>query len=170
MAITSLQGKLCNTNGELPAAGTPAPDFCALNIKLEKVCLEDFADKSKLIYTVPSLDTHVCAKSAKDLDELAAKLEHTSCIVVSADLPFAQQRFLKQNKLKNITTLSLMQSKKFAEDYGVLLIDGPLKALTARAIFVLDSGNNIIYEELTSDIASEPNFGAAMQYLNEKAN
>ena len=58
-----------------------------------------------------------------------------------------------------------MQSKQCAEDFGVLLIDGPLKTLTARAVFILDSSNNIIYEQLTDDIASEPDFQAAISQL-----
>jgi len=166
MAKTNLSGQECNTNGNLPGVDNPAPAFCAVNFKLEEICLEQLGKGNKLIYSVPSLDTHVCAKTTKTLNEMAAKLENTSCYVISADLPFAQQRFSKQNKLKNITTLSLMQSKQFAEDYGVLLIDGPLKALTARAVFVLNPSNTIIYEELTDDIAGEPDFNAAIQSLN----
>lgn len=166
MATTSLQGKVCNTNAELPGVATTAPDFCAVNFKLEEVCLNQLGNNFKLIYTVPSLDTHVCAKTTQTLNEIAANLENTQCLVISADLPFAQQRFCKQNKLKNITTLSLMQSKQFAENYGVLLIDGPLKALTARAVFVLDPSNTIIYEELTDDIAGEPDFNAAIKVIN----
>lgn len=163
MATTSLQGTACHTNADLPAIGSTAPCFCAVNARLEEVCLEQLGAQNKLIYFVPSLDTHVCAQTAKALDAMAADLTDTNCYVISADLPFAQQRFCKQNKLKNITPLSLMQSRQCAEDYGVLLIDGPLKALTARAVFVLDAANTIIYEELTDDIAKEPDFAAAIQ-------
>lgn len=165
MATTTLQGVVCHTNADLPIIGQHAPDFCALNAKLEEICLDQFADKRKLIYCVPSLDTFVCAKTSKTLNEMATQLDNTVCIVISADLPFAQQRFCKENKLKNITTLSLMQSKQFAENYGVLLVDGPLKALTARAVFILDTDNTLIYQELTADIASEPDFAAAIQHL-----
>lgn len=167
MATTILQGVVCHTNSELPPIGQLAPDFCALNFKLEETCLSQFDGKQKLIYSVPSLDTFVCAKTSKALNELASNLNNTACIIISADLPFAQQRFCKENKLKNITALSLMQSKQFAEDYGVLLIDGPLKALTARALFVLDATNTLIHEELTADIAAEPDFEAATKHLRQ---
>ena len=165
MAITSLQGTPCHTNGDLPGVENPAPSFCVVNTKLEEVCLDQLGNKNKLIYFVPSLDTQLCAVTSKALNEIATDLANTDCFVISADLPFAQQRFFKQNKLKNITPFSLMHSKQCAEDFGVLLIDGPLKTLTARAVFVLDPSNKIIYEQLTDDIAKEPDFQAAISQL-----
>lgn len=167
MATTSLQGTTCNTNKDLPTTGSTAPAFCALNGKLEEVCLDQFKGKNKLIYAVPSLDTMVCANTTKQLDEIATGLENTQCIVISADLPFAQQRFCEENKLQNVATLSLMRSNQFAEDYGVLLVDGPLASLTARAVFVLDTDNQIIHQELTRDIADAPDFNAATAALKK---
>ena len=76
-----------------------------------------------------------------------------------------QQRFCKQNKLKHISTLSLMRSKKFAKDYGVLLVDGPLAGLTARAVLVLDSTDHVIHTELVEDIANAPDFDKAIGSL-----
>ncbi len=169
MAITALRGKTCHTNGELPANGQTAPDFCAINTRLEQVCLAQLPKPFKLIYTVPSLDTQVCAETSKQLNTLAAELNDVHCLVISADLPFAQQRFLKENKLKNLTTLSLMQTKKMAQDYGVLLIDGPLQGLTARAVFVLDADNRVSYSQLCEDITREPDFSLAIEQIKAKA-
>ncbi len=169
MATTSLQGKACNTNQALPEVGQQASAFCALNTRLEEVCLSQFEGQAKLIYSVPSLDTMVCANTTIELNNIAADLPNTVCLVISADLPFAQQRFCKEHKLKKLVTLSLMQSKQFAENYGVLLVDGPLKALTARAVFVLDANNTIIHQQLTRDIADAPDFNAAIETLKSKA-
>ena len=55
-------------------------------------------------------------------------------------------------------TLSTMRGKQFAADYGVLINDGPLAGLTARAVLVLDENNKVIHAELVSEIADELNF------------
>lgn len=165
MANTQLQGNNCQTNGDLPVTGSPAPDFHLVSSKLEDCSLANFKDKAKLLYVVPSLDTMVCAKTTKQLNELAGEYTDASILVISADLPFAQQRFCKQNKLKNIQTLSMMRSRNFAKDYGVLLIDGPLAGITARAVFVLDANNKILMSELMQDITHEPDFTKALSFL-----
>lgn len=164
MAQTSLRGKTCNTNGELPAVGSNAPDFKLLNTKLSVKSLSDFSG-NKLIYAVPSIDTMVCENTVKALNDMAQKFANVSFIVISADLPFAQQRFCKQHKIKNIELLSMMQSKDFATDYGVLLIDGPLSGLAARALFVLDADNKILHQTLVDDISKEPDFNAALNII-----
>ena len=74
-------------------------------------------------------------------------------------------RFCKAEEIDNIITLSMMRSRNFAKDYGVLIIDGPLAGITARAIAVLDENNIIIYSELVSEIANEPNYDAAIELL-----
>ena len=165
MANTQLQGNDCHTNGDLPEIGSTAPDFQLVSNKLEDCSLANYKDNFKLLYVVPSLDTMVCAKTAKQLNELAEEYPNTSFLVISADLPFAQQRFCKQNKLKNIQTLSMMRSRNFAKDYGVLLIDSPLAGVTARAVFVLDANNNFLMSELMQDITHEPDFTKALSYL-----
>ena len=83
-----------------------AADFVLQDNKLADQTLATFADTVKLIYSVPSLDTMVCAETAKQLDELAQQNPQIQFIVVSTDLPFAQQRFCKQNKLKQNKELS----------------------------------------------------------------
>ncbi|MDH3326743.1 MAG: thiol peroxidase [Gammaproteobacteria bacterium] len=170
MATTSLQGNTCNTNASLPEIGSDAPRFTLLSTKLKEKSLADFGEHRKFIYTVPSLDTMVCENTAKKLNEMAAEHDDVDFLVVSADLVFAQQRFCKHNKLKNVTTLSMMRSRSFAEDYGVLLVNGPLAGLSARAVFVLDGDNKILHFELVSDIANEPDFESAFHALTNAAN
>ena len=169
MARVYLQGKACQTNGELPELEQKAPDFSLTTTKLKDKNLSSFSDTYKLIYTVTSLDSMVCTNTTKTLNELAADLEKTEVLIVSADLPFALQKFGKQNKLKNITTLSMMRNKSFAKNYGVLLVDGPLAGLCTRAVFVLDQDNTLIYKELVEDITHSPDFNSAIEKLNNYA-
>jgi len=165
MANITLKGNACNTNGELPEVGTTAPDFTLVDGKLGDVHLADFAGKKKILNIVPSLDTPVCATSTKKFNELVAGRDDVAVLIVSADLPFAAGRFCGVEGLKNVVPLSLMRGRGFAKDYGVLITDGPLAGITARAIVVLDAGNKVLHTELVPEIGSEPNYDAAMAAL-----
>ena len=165
MAILTLQGNEINTNGEVPKAGSNAPDFMLVNSEMEDVSLTNYQGKKKLLSIVPSLDTPVCATSTKKFDKLAKEKLDTVFITISADLPFAVSRFCKTESVSNVITLSMMRSRNFAKDYGVLITDGPLAGITARAIIVLNETNEVIYSELVSEIADEPDYDAALALL-----
>jgi|TARA_Y100001949_G_scaffold148648_1_gene133047 thiol peroxidase len=165
MAVLTLQGNEINTNGELPKVGSNAPDFMLVNSEMEDVSLTNYQGKKKLLSIVPSLDTPVCATSTKKFDKLAKEKLDTVFITISADLPFAMSRFCKTESVSNVITLSMMRSRNFAKDYGVLITDGPLAGITARAIIVLNETNEVIYSELVSEIADEPDYDAALALL-----
>ncbi|MEN8106926.1 MAG: thiol peroxidase [Pseudomonadota bacterium] len=165
MATVILQGNVCNTNGDLPAVGSQAPDFRLAAADLADKGLADFAGKKLLLNIVPSLDTPVCATSTKKFDDLIEGHNDAVVLIVSADLPFAQERFCQAENTPRVTTLSMMRSRNFAKDYGVLMTDGPLAGITARAVVVLDEGNRVVYTELVPDITDEPNYDAAMAAL-----
>ncbi len=165
MTAISLGGQAINTIGELPAIGTKAPDFKLVDADLKDKTLADYAGKKVLLNIVPSLDTGVCAKSAKKFNELAAGRDDVVMLMISSDLPFAQKRFCGIEKLKNVVPLSLMRSRKFAKTYGVLLIDGPLAGITARAVVIVDEQGKVIHSELVQDVADEPSYDAAMAAL-----
>lgn len=165
MATITLQGNACNTNGDLPGVGSTAPDFTLVDAKLNDVHLADYAGKKKLLNIVPSLDTPTCATSTKKFNESAADHEDAVVLVVSADLPFASGRFCGMEGLDNVVPLSLMRGKGFAKDYGVLITDGPLAGITARAVVVLDADNRVLYTQLVPEIADEPDYDAALAAL-----
>jgi thiol peroxidase len=165
MSTVTFQGKELHTNGELPKVGDTAPDFRLVNMDLEDVSLADFEGKKKLLNIVPSLDTPVCAQSTRQFNEFAEKQGNAVMLVVSADLPFAMSRFCGSEHLERIVPLSLMRSRDFAKDYGVLVEDGPLEGIAARAVVVLDENNKVIHTELVPEIAQEPNYDKAMQAM-----
>ena len=165
MAVLTLQGNEINTNGELPKVGSNAPNFMLVNSEMEDVSLTNYQGKKKLLSIVPSLDTPVCATSTKKFDKLAKEKLDTVFITISADLPFAVSRFCKTESVSNVITLSMMRSRNFAKDYGVLITDGPLAGITARAIIVLNETNEVIYSELVPEIADEPDYDAALALL-----
>ena len=165
MATVTLKGNPFATNGELPAEGSQAPDFSLTKGDLSDVSLADFAGKKKLLSIVPSLDTPVCQVSTQKFNEHAKTHSDTVILIVSADLPFAQGRFCTGEKLDNVIPLSMMRSRNFAKDYGVLMNDGPLAGVTARAVLVLDEDNKVVHSQLVSEIAEEPDYQAALATL-----
>ena len=163
MAQVTLRGNPIHTNGELPAVGAKAPDFTLTTGDLKDVTLADYKGKKKILNIVPSLDTPTCATSTRKFNEQAGKLPNTVVLVVSADLPFAQKRFCTTEGLQNVIPLSLIRGKHMAKDYGVLIQDGPLAGLTARAVVVLDENDKVIHRQLVPEIAQEPDYEAALK-------
>ena len=168
MATVTLHGDTIQLEGELPAVGAAAPDFRLVDRDLNDVDLGTFGDSRKLISIVPSLDTPVCATSSERFNKEAAGLDAKSVIlVVSADLPFAMKRYCagSDSGIERLVALSMMRSRDFARDYGVLIADGPLAGITARAVVVLDAGNTVAHVELVADIGNEPDYAAALAAL-----
>ena len=165
MAKITLMGKEISTSGELPKVGDQAPDFSLVNAKLKDISLANYKSQKKLLNIVPSLDTEVCATSTKKFNDAAKEKNDVTFITVSADLPFAMQRFCKTEQTNNVVTLSMMRSRKFAKDYGVLLEEGPLAGITARAVVVIDEDNKVIHSELVPEISKEPDYAAALAVL-----
>jgi thiol peroxidase len=165
MANLTHKGNPISTNGELPKIGTAAPDFHLVDTDLVDVRLRDFKGKKKLLNIVPSLDTGVCAMSAKKFNEFAKSRTDVAALTISSDLPFAQKRFCTAENIANVKTLSMMRSRNFAKDYGVLIQDGKLAGITARAVVVLDENDKVVYTELVPEIAQEPNYEAAIAAL-----
>ncbi len=165
MATVTLQGTEMHTSGELPEVGSEAPDFRLTDGDLQDVSLKNYAGKKVLLNIVPSLDTPTCAESARRFNEKFTGRDDAVCLVVSADLPFAQGRFCSTEGLENVVPLSMMKSKKFAKDYGVLITDGPLEGLAARAIVIVDENGKVTYTQLVEEIADEPDYEAALAAL-----
>ena len=162
MATVTLHGDTINTSGELPAVGSDAPDFHLVDGKLGDVRLADYSGKQLILNIVPSLDTPTCAISTKKFNEKAAGRDDFVVLVVSADLPFAQGRFCSAEGIENVATLSMMRTRAFAKDYGVLITDGPLAGITARAIVVIGADGKVLYTQLVPEIGDEPDYDAAL--------
>ncbi|MFU8789336.1 MAG: thiol peroxidase [Methylobacter sp.] len=164
MATITFQGKPLNTCGDLPVVGTQAPAFSLASRELVDVTLATYAGKRKVLNIVPSLDTPTCAASTRKFNQKAGHLDNTVVLVVSADLPFAQNRFCETEDLKNVIPLSTFRSS-FANDYGVNIVDTFLAGLTARAIVVVDENDQVIYTQLVAEVAHEPDYESALAVL-----
>ena len=165
MTEITLQGNKINTNGEAPKVGEEAPDFLLVDSELNNVTLSAYKDKYIVLNIIPSLDTPVCQKSTKIFNERVATMSDVIVLAVSADLPFAMKRFCTSENINSVIPLSMMRSRNFAKDYGVLLVDGPLSGITARAVIVINKDNKIIHSELVNEIANEPNYDDALNCI-----
>lgn len=165
MAEVTLKGTPIHTSGELPAKGSKAPDFRLTKRDLTDVGLEDFKGRKKVLNITPSLDTRVCAASAKSFNQKIKDFQDAVVLNVSNDSPFAQDRFCESNNIDSVITLSQMRNSAFGSDYGVAIVDGPFEGLLARAVVVLDESNNVVYTELVPEIAQEPDYDSALSAL-----
>src|SRR5690625_1705994 len=139
--------------------GDQAPDFTALSNDLKEISLSDYKGKVKLISVVPSVDTGVCSLQTQRFNNEAGKIGNVQVITVSMDLPFAQKRWVEENKVDKLDILSDHQKADFGEKYGVLIEE---LRLLARSIFVVDSSDKITYKEIVSEVSNHPDYDKAL--------
>ncbi len=163
MANTAFKGSPVTTSGDLPAVGSAAPEFELTGTDLSDVSRPE--GRRVVLSIFPSLDTGVCAASVRRFNELAAGLDNTSVLCISNDLPFALGRFCGAEGIENVTAASAFRSS-FGADYGVTMVDGPLRGLLARSVVVLDEGGNVVYTEVVPEIATEPDYDSAIAALS----
>lgn len=166
MAQVALKGTPVQTSGDLPAVGQGSPDFTLTKMDLSELSLSELKGKRVVLNIFPSLDTATCATSVRTFNHRASEMPGTVILCISADLPFAQKRFCGAEGLEQVIPLSDFRNKAFGGEYGVTILDGALRGLLARAVVVLDGAGRVIYTELVPEIASEPDYSAALKSLS----
>ena len=155
-----------NTIGMLPDVGDFAPNFTLVDSNLYDIALEDFLGTQLILNIFPSLDTSVCAMSVRKFNSIVGNIKNTSVLCISKDLPFAQKRFCSTEGLSKVITLSDCRPEStFGKDYGVMIIDGALRGLFARAILVLSENGKVLYSKLSKEITEEPNYNAVLEAI-----
>ena len=144
MAETKLAGNPVKLSGEFPGKKSSIKELTAVKQDLSVISLDDFKGKRKILNIFPSIDTDICATSVRTFNKKASELKNTQVICLSFDLPFAHKRFCGAEGIENVVTGSLFRNPEFAKTHGLLMMDGPLAGLTARAVIVLDeNGKNL---------------------------
>jgi thioredoxin-dependent peroxiredoxin len=156
---TTLKGNPFTLIGPELKPGDPAPDFHVVDAGLHPISLKDTGSKVRIISVVPSLDTPVCDAQTKRFNDAAAKMTGVDIYTVSMDLPFAQKRWCGQFAVDNIKMLSDHKDGSFGENYGTLIKE---LRIESRAIFVLDSGNQLRHVEYVKEVGDHPNYEAAL--------
>ncbi|NPA73720.1 MAG: thiol peroxidase [Epsilonproteobacteria bacterium] len=163
MAKTKLKGNDVNLAGNDVKVGDKAPEVTVVGKDLSEIKVGGAKDKVQLIVAVPSLDTAVCAAETRKFNEEATSIDGVEVTVVSMDLPFAMGRFCTTEGIENLNVGSDFRDKEFAKSYGVLIADGPLAGLSARAIFVVNNQGEITYKQIVPEITEEPNYKEAIE-------
>jgi thiol peroxidase len=150
------------------AVGSPAPDFDLMafeNGGMTHIRKADLLGKPAFISVVPSLDTPVCQVQTKTFNQkLAALGDKVTALTVSLDLPFAMNRFCGAESITSMRSGSDYMDRSFGEQWGVLIDE--LKIL-ARAVFVLDAQGVVRYAQVVKEVASEPDYDAALAALQK---
>ena len=163
-AVT-LKGDPVDLAGPALKVGDAAPDFKLQSIALEDVTLASSAGKTRVIATIPSLDTPVCHVETKRFNDEVKTLNNVEVLVVSMDLPFGAKRWCGAEGVDQVKCLSAHRCGQFGEDYGVLIKGGPLDRCLARAIFVVKPDGKLAHVEYVSEIANHPNYEAVLALL-----
>ena len=166
MAKILFKGGEVNTNGDLPKVGSVAPNFTLVNTGLADVSLADYKGKNVVLSINPSLDTSVCAATARKFNTTLSQLANTVVLYITKDLPFAHNRFCTTEGIENVVTLSDYRNPEFATTYGVLVQDGALKGLMARAIVVINPQGVVTYTELVPEVTTAPHYDNVIAALN----
>ncbi|WP_461831751.1 thiol peroxidase [Aquifex sp.] len=162
----NLKGNPVTLVGPALSVGDNAPQAIVVTKDLEEKAIGGKKDKVQVIITVPSLDTPVCETETKKFNEIMAGMEGVDVTVVSMDLPFAQKRFCESFNIQNVTVASDFRYRDM-EKYGVLIGEGALKGLLARAVFIVDKEGKIAYIQLVPEITQEPNYDEVVNKVKE---
>jgi thiol peroxidase len=154
--------------GDEVQVGSPAPDFDLTSFGpggMEHIKKADLLGKPAFISVVPSLDTPVCQVQTKTFNKRLAGLgDKITALTVSLDLPFAMNRFCGAEDIKGMKNGSDYMDRSFGTHWGVLIDE--LKIL-ARAVFVLDARGVVQYAQVVKEVASEPDYDAALAALEK---
>lgn len=165
MAQVTLKGNPVQTSGAMPRVGDSAPSFTLTGADLGELNAGQYRGQRVVLNIFPSLDTATCATSVRQFNARASQAANTVVLCVSADLPFAAKRFCVAEGLEKVVPASAFRSPEFGKDYGLTLLDGPLRGLLARAVVVFDEHGKVLHTELVREIAHEPDYDAALKSL-----
>lgn len=159
----TLKGNQINISGSLPEVGSEAPDFKLVRSDLSEATLKDFKGQKIILNIFPSIDTGTCATSVREFNEKIANVDNAVVLCISKDLPFAHSRFCAAEGIDSVVTLSSFRNHSFAKDYGIEILDSPLKGLNARAVVVIDEQGKVKYTELVPEVTEEPTYEPALR-------
>lgn len=168
MVKVTFQNNPVTLIGEAVQVGDKAPNFTVLANDLSAVTLDDSKGKVRLISVVPSLDTGVCAAQTRKFNEEAAALgDDVRVLTISVDLPFAQARWCGAEGIDAVQTLSDHKDLSFGNAYGIVIEE---LRLLARAVFVVNQNDEIVYVEYVPEVTDHPNYDEAISAVKEALN
>src|SRR5712692_2563031 len=163
MARVTFKGAPVALEGNEVKTGQTAPDFRTQKSDMSDYSLASSSGKTRILSSVPSLDTPVCDAETKRFNEEASKVPGVEIACISMDLPFAMKRWCGAAGVDKIVTASDHREASFGKNYGVLINGGPLDRVLARAVFVIGPDNQLKHVEYVGSIGDPPNYEAALK-------
>lgn len=160
----TLKGTPLELAGPELKVGDAAPVATLKKSLVDDFNLADVAGKPRVYSVVPSLDTPVCSEQTRRFNQEVANHANVQFFTISCDLPVAMNRFCSAESIntERLTPLSDHMETAFGKAYGVLI---PKLRILCRAVFVVGEDNKIKYVEYVPEIASHPNYDAALACL-----
>ncbi|MDR3215491.1 MAG: redoxin domain-containing protein [Bacilli bacterium] len=118
----------------------------------------------KVIHIIPSLDTPVCSLQTRQLDYASSEFKDVIFMSISADLPFALQHFVDDNKIMGMKVYSDYQGYQFLKNNELFMKQ---YSLATRAIIIVDENNKVKYVEYASEVTKELDLAQAINYLRQ---
>ncbi len=162
--IVTFGGNPVTLKGKLVKPGQNAKNFVAFKSDLSPFYFYDFQGKVRIISSVPSVDTDVCAAQTRRFNEAAAALNDVQIFTISCDLPFALKRFCAAEGIDKLVTLSDHKDRDFGIKYGLLIEEF---ALLARAVIVIDKDDVVQYVDVVGEIAEHPDYDKALEEVKK---
>ncbi len=146
--------------GPLPELNTAAPEFSVLDLNDTVRHLSDYQGKPVLISVFPDIDTRTCDLQTKRFYSLAKEHKDLTILNISNNSKEQLQNWCIAN---GADIIALRDNEgSFAKAYGLWM---PEYKVLARSVFVINADGTLIYEELVSEMADEPNYQAALDAL-----
>ncbi len=158
--LVTMKGNPLTLVGRPCGVGDRAPEWRAVASDMSVKAGAEFKGKTLVLCTLPSVDTPVCDKEAREFNARAAAMPGVNVVIVSRDLPFAQKRWCGASGATNVQLLS---DARFGDVGRAMGVEIKENGLLARAVFVIDADGVVRYQQIVKEVASEPDYDAAMK-------
>lgn len=166
-STVTFKGTPVRLAGEFVKEQTVAPDFKLVRGDLSACSLQEFKGKWVVLSIFPSLDTGVCATTVRKFNRMVANMTDVVMLAISRDLPFAQSRFCSIENIEHVSALSdFRPGSTFGSDYGVLMTEGPLAGLFARAAVVINPQGRVVHAQLVPEVTQEPDYEKILSFIS----
>jgi len=166
--VTLEQSNKFDLTGHALKVGDFMPSVVLMTSDLKPYDTSAESKEIKIYSILTSVDTPVCVQQAVDLSSYVNSNDNLKGIefyALSADTPFAQQRFIKEHSLDGVTYLSDSLDHTFGLKTGSLIKQ---LGLLARSIIVTDKNNQIIYLQRVPELTTIPDLDAAVKVAQSR--
>lgn len=151
-----------STNGEPPVIGEKLPDFEVKKSDSSTVGLSGLVTRPTLISVVPNINTSVCSISTKHFNGEVDNYEGINFYTISTNTPDEQENWCAAEGVTKMKLLS-DDNKDFGKKMGLYV---KTAGIDSRSIWIVDTDKKVLYRELIKEITDEPDYTAALNFLN----